>query len=314
MLEHIALAGGHRVSPSTSAVPDPSSSSRTDMGDSRHSYRFVVPELVAAGTGSPTSTSAAVATRAPAGPATAVPTSRPTWSPSSGTSAVPPSSSDSRSAVARPRSPQPTLPTSSRASSSSPPSPARSRSTSAGSSASKKPATRHRSGTSQLLKVMTTGSLPGGSPTWTSPSPRSPPTGAGARPHRGDPAAARADGGPPRDDEDLPGRRRRPAGDVRCPVLVVEGSADPDWATPLPRDAASWPTCPPGSANSPSSRAPATTRTPRTPGAVTELLLRSSTAPSPPPPRRRPCLGPDSTPPSSPRPQQPSPTRPGSRR
>jgi hypothetical protein len=58
---------------------------------------------------------------------------------------------------------------------------------------------------------------------------------------------------------------------VTCPVLVIEGSLDPDWPTPAPRAGRSSLTCPPGSVNWSSSTAPVIARTPRPPDQVLAL-------------------------------------------
>jgi len=52
---------------------------------------------------------------------------------------------------------------------------------------------------------------------------------------------------------------------VACPVLVIEGSADPDWPIPAPREKRSSPIFPPVSVSWWSSKVQVTTRTPKHP-------------------------------------------------
>jgi pimeloyl-ACP methyl ester carboxylesterase len=91
----------------------------------------------------------------------------------------------------------------------------------------------HRAGTLQLLKLMTTGSLPGWLAYLDLAIPTKPADWAEERgriertlqqPERM--AALRAM------TKTSPADAGARLGDVRCPVLVVEGSADPDWADP----------------------------------------------------------------------------------
>lgn len=92
---------------------------------------------------------------------------------------------------------------------------------------------RHRAGTLQLAKVMTSGSLPGWLAYLDIAVPTKPADWAEergriettlARPERM--AALRAM------TKTSPADAGARLGDVHCPVLVVEGSADPDWAVP----------------------------------------------------------------------------------
>lgn len=269
MLEHIALAGG-TIAVDVSGT-GPLVVLAHGMGDSRHSYRFVVPELVAAGyrvanvdirgcgdssTGWSGYERADIAAdlvaviRHLGGPAVIVGQSI-----SGGAATI--AAADAPDVVAGIVELAPFT---------------RAQSFDLGGFLRNR--NQHRAGTFQLLKVMTTGRLPGwlayldvAVPTkpadWTQERARIEETL--RQPERM--AVLRAM------TKTSPADAGARLADVRCPVLVVEGSADPDWADPAAEGRRILADLPAGLGELAVIEGAGHYPHTETPGAVTELLL-----------------------------------------
>ncbi|WP_420364052.1 alpha/beta hydrolase [Curtobacterium aetherium] len=269
MLEHIALAGG-TIAVDVSGT-GPLVVLAHGMGDSRHSYRFVVPELVAAGyrvanvdirgcgdssTGwsgygrADIAADLVAVVRHLGGPAVIVGQSI-----SGGAATI--AAADAPDVVAGIVELAPFT---------------RAQSFDLGGFLRNR--NRHRSGTSQLLKVMTTGSLPGWLAYLDVAVPTKPVDWAQERarieetlrqPERM--AVLRAM------TKTSPADAGARLADVRCPVLVVEGSADPDWADPAAEGRRILADLPAGLGELAVIEGAGHYPHTETPGAVTELLL-----------------------------------------
>lgn len=269
MLEHIALAGG-TIAVDVSGT-GPLVVLAHGMGDSRHSYRFVVPELVAAGyrvanvdirgcgdssTGwsgygrADIAADLVAVVRHLGGPAVIVGQSI-----SGGAATI--AAADAPDVVAGIVELAPFT---------------RAQSFDLGGFLRNR--NRHRSGTSQLLRVMTTGSLPGWLAYLDVAVPTKPVDWAQERarieetlrqPERM--AVLRAM------TKTSPADAGARLADVRCPVLVVEGSADPDWADPAAEGRRILADLPAGLGELAVIEGAGHYPHTETPGAVTELLL-----------------------------------------